>query len=141
MENNLNINWYPGHMAKTKREIAEDMRIIDVVIEILDARIPISSQNPDIQEIIKNKKKIILLNKCDLADEVQTKKWQSYFKSKGIETVLINANDGQGIKQVTSKIEEVMKEEIEREVKKGRTGKTIRALVLRYSKCSANLLL
>ncbi len=128
-------------MAKTKREIAEDMKIIDVVIEILDARIPMSSQNPDIQGIIKNKKKIILLNKCDLADEKETKKWQSYFKSKGIETVLINANDGQGMKQVTSKIEEVMKEEIEREAKKGRTGKTIRALVLRNSKCTENLLL
>ena len=134
MENSTNINWYPGHMAKTKREIAEDMKI-------LDARIPMSSQNPDIQGIIKNKKKIILLNKCDLADEKETKKWQSYFKSKGIETVLINANDGQGMKQVTSKIEEVMKEEIEREAKKGRTGKTIRALVLRNSKCTENLLL
>ena len=141
MENSTNINWYPGHMAKTKREIAEDMKIIDVVIEILDARIPMSSQNPDIQGIKKNKKKIILLNKCDLADEKETKKWQSYFKSKGIETVLINANDGQGMKQVTSKIEEVMKEEIEREAKKGRTGKTIRALVLRNSKCTENLLL
>lgn len=141
MGNSTNINWYPGHMAKTKREIAEDMKIIDVVIEILDARIPMSSQNPDIQGIIKNKKKIILLNKCDLADEKETKKWQSYFKSKGIETVLINANDGQGMKQVTSKIEEVMKEEIEREAKKGRTGKTIRALVLRNSKCTENLLL
>lgn len=141
MENSTNINWYPGHMAKTKREIAEDMKIIDVVIEILDARIPMSSQNPDIQGIIKNKKKIILLNKCDLADEKETKKWQSYFKSKGIETVLINANDGQGMKQVTSKIEEVMKEEIEREAKKGRTGKTIRALVLRNSKCTENHLL
>ena len=141
MGNSTNINWYPGHMAKTKREIAEDMKIIDVVIEILDARIPMSSQNPDIQGIIKNKKKIILLNKCDLADEKETKKWQSYFKSKGIETVLINANDGQGMKQVTSKIEEVMKEEIEREAKKGRTGKTIRALILRNSKCTENLLL
>jgi len=141
MGNSTNINWYPGHMAKTKREIAEDMKIIDVVIEILDARIPMSSQNPDIQGIIKNKKKIILLNKCDLADEKETKKWQSYFKSKGIETVLINANDGQGMKQVTSKIEEVMKEEIEREAKKGRTGKTIRALVLLNSKCTENHLL
>ena len=138
IENRMNINWYPGHMAKTKREITEDMKIIDVVIEVLDARIPISSQNPDIQGIIKNKKKIILLNKCDLADEKETKKWQNYFKLKGIETVLINANDGQGIKQVISKIEEVMKEEIEKETKRGRTGKTIRALVLRYSKCTEN---
>ena len=70
----MNINWYPGHMAKTKKQIIEDLKLIDVVIEILDARIPISSQNPDIQNITKNKKKIVLLNKSDLADEKQTRK-------------------------------------------------------------------
>lgn len=131
MNNDLNINWYPGHMAKTKREIKEDMRLIDIVIEILDARIPISSQNPDIKEITKNKKKIILLNKCDLANEKETRKWQEYFKSQGIETVLINANNGKGMKQVIDKIEEVMREEMEKEIKKGRIGKTIRAIILR----------
>ena len=68
-----NINWYPGHMLKTKKQIIEDLKLIDVIIEILDARIPISSQNPDIQNIIRNKKKIVLLNKCDLADEKQTR--------------------------------------------------------------------
>lgn len=129
-QNQVNINWYPGHMAKTKREIAEDMKLIDIVIEILDARIPISSQNPDIQGIIKNKKKIILLNKCDLANEAETKKWQVYFKKNEIETVQINANDGKGTDKVISKIEEVMKEEMEREAKRGRTGKTIRAIVI-----------
>lgn len=130
MGNNMNINWYPGHMAKTKREIAEDMKLIDVVIEILDARIPISSQNPDIQGIIKNKKKIILLNKCDLANEAETKKWQAYFKKNEIETVQINANDGKGTDKVIGKIEEIMQEEMEREAKRGRTGKTIRAIVI-----------
>lgn len=117
-------------MAKTKREIAEDIKIIDVVIEILDARIPISSQNPDIKILTKQKKKIILLNKCDLANEVETKKWQIYFKKQGIETVQINANDGKGINQTISKIEEVMQEEMQKEALKGRVGKTIRALVL-----------
>lgn len=72
--NKTNINWYPGHMLKTKKQIIEDLKLIDVVIEILDARIPISSQNPDIQNITKNKKKIVLLNKSDLADEKQTRK-------------------------------------------------------------------
>ena len=72
-ENRTNINWYPGHMAKTKRQIIEDMKLIDVVIELLDSRIPISSQNPNIAEITKNKKKIIVLNKCDLSDEKQNK--------------------------------------------------------------------
>ncbi len=126
----MNINWYPGHMAKTKREIQEDLKLIDIVIEILDARIPVSSQNPDIKNIIKNKKKIIILNKCDLADESETEKWQKYFKSRGIESVLVNSNDGKGIKKVEDKVEEVMKEEIEENTKKGRVGKIIRVLVL-----------
>ena len=72
---NTSINWYPGHMAKTKRQIMEDVRLVDIVIELLDARIPISSQNPDIAEITKNKKKMIVLNECDLADEGQNKQW------------------------------------------------------------------
>ena len=70
-----NINWYPGHMAKTKRQIIQDLKLIDVVVEILDARIPVSSQNPDTAEIIKNKKRIVLLNKSDLAEESESKKW------------------------------------------------------------------
>ncbi len=115
------ISWYPGHMAKTKREITEDLKLIDVVLEILDARIPKSSQNPDMKELTKNKKKIILLNKYDLADEKETKKWQKYFKANGIDTVLINANEGKGINETISKIEEVMKEEMEIQAKKGRT--------------------
>ena len=124
------IQWYPGHMAKTKREIIEDLKLIDVVIEILDARIPISSQNPDIKNIIARKKKIVLLNKCDLADEVETKKWKEYFEKQGLPVVLVNSNDGKGIIQVISKIEDVMKEEIEENEKKGRVGKIIRVLIL-----------
>lgn len=137
----MNINWYPGHMAKAKREIMEDMKLIDVVVEILDARIPKSSQNPDIQGIIKSKQKIILLNKCDLANENDTKKWQKHFKDQGIPSVCINANDGKGISQVISVIEEVMEEELERQRQRGRLNKTIRVLVLRNSKCTENLLL
>lgn len=75
----VGINWYPGHMLKTKKQIIEDLKLIDVVIEILDARIPLSSQNPDIQKIINNKKRIVLLNKADLADEKQTRKVGSEF--------------------------------------------------------------
>lgn len=126
-------------MAKTKREISEDMKLIDVVIEILDARIPISSQNPDIQSIIKNKRKIILLNKCDLADEKETKKWQMHFEKQGIHSVLINANNGKGTEQVIKKIQEVMEEEIKAQAQKGRIGKTIRVLVLRDTECAVNL--
>ena len=129
-ENKMNINWYPGHMAKTKREIIEDLKLIDVVIEMLDARIPVSSQNPDIKSIIARKKKIILLNKCDLADEIKTKRWKEYFEEQGQVVVLVNSNDGKGINQVVSKIEEVMKDEIEENEKKGRVGKIIRVLIL-----------
>ena len=79
MENNMNINWFPGHMAKTRRQINEDLKLIDIVVEILDARIPISSQNPDIKEMTKNKKKIIILNKFDLSDERDNKRWTEDF--------------------------------------------------------------
>lgn len=122
-QNQANINWYPGHMAKTKREIKEILDLIDIVIEIIDARIPKSSQNPDIKEIAKNKKKIILLNKCDLADESETKKWQEHFKNQGIPAIQINANNGKGTKQVIDKIEEIMEKEMNEATKKGRVRK------------------
>ena len=75
----MNINWFPGHMAKTRKQITEDLKLVDVVIEILDSRIPISSQNPEIRKITQNKKKVIVLNKCDLSDENQNRKWMEYF--------------------------------------------------------------
>ena len=87
-----NINWYPGHMAKTRRQITEDLKLVDIVIELLDARIPISSQNPDIAQITKNKKKLIVLNKCDLANEGQNRKWVEYFEKIGIPAVLTDSN-------------------------------------------------
>ena len=81
-KNKTNINWYPGHMAKTKRQIKEDLKLIDLVVELLDARIPISSRNPDIEEITKGKKKIIVLNKSDLAEEKENQRWLTYYSSK-----------------------------------------------------------
>ena len=130
MENSMNINWYPGHMAKTKRQIMEDVRLVDIVIELLDARIPISSQNPDIAEITKNKKKIIVLNKCDLADEKQNKRWVEYFKSKNIPAVLTDSNSGKGIEECVRKIEKIMEEELKGQAEKGRIGRKIKAMVL-----------
>ena len=125
-----NINWYPGHMAKTKRQIMEDVRLVDIVIELLDARIPISSQNPDIAEITKNKKKIIVLNKCDLADEKQNKRWVEYFKEKNILAVLTDSNSGKGIEECVRKIEKIMEEDLKGQVEKGRIGRKIKAMVL-----------
>ena len=124
------ISWYPGHMAKTKRQIKEDINLIDVVIEILDARIPVSSQNPDIKEMVKNKKRIIALNKFDLADKEENKKWVNYFKKQGIPAVLTNANTGVGIKELLATVENLMKEEMEKQAAKGRVGKSIRVMIL-----------
>ena len=132
-DNGLNksvINWYPGHMAKTRREIIGDLKIIDVVIELLDARIPISSRNPDIGDITKNKKRIIVLNKSDLADEKETIKWSEYFKTQNIPAVITDANSGKGIKDVIKKAEEIMEEELNKREEKGRIGRKIRIMIL-----------
>lgn len=125
----MNINWYPGHMAKTKRQIIEDLKLIDIVIELIDARIPIASRNPDIKEITKGKKKIILLNKCDLADENLNNKWVKEL-SKEAPTLLTDSNSGKGIDKVLKQIDVLMKEEIERQAKRGRINKTIRVMIL-----------
>lgn len=130
-----NINWYPGHMAKTRRQIAEDLRIIDIVIELLDARIPISSQNPDIAQITAGKKKIIVLNKSDLADEIQNQKWVNYFQKRGIVAVLTDSNSGKGIDNCIKQIEKIMEEQLQGQAQKGRIGRKIRAMILRNSKC------
>lgn len=126
----MNINWYPGHMVKAKKEVSENLKLVDVVLEILDARIPISSQNPDIEEIIKNKKKIIILNKSDLSSEIENKKWVDFFKLKGITALLINSNTGSGISDVIKEIKKMCKEELEKQFNKGRIHKNIRVMIL-----------
>ena len=130
MGNNMNINWYPGHMAKTKRQIQEDLKLIDVVVELLDSRIPISSRNPDINTIVKDKKRIIVLNKSDLADEKETIKWSEYFKAKDIPAIITDANSGKGIKDVIKKAEEIMEDELNKREEKGRIGRKIRIMIL-----------
>lgn len=129
-ENRTAINWYPGHMAKTKKQIIQDLKLVDIVIELLDARIPISSQNPNIAEITKNKKKIIVLNKCDLADDRQNKLWIEYFSKKGMPAVLTDSNSGRGIDECIRKIEKIMQVDLESQAEKGRTGRKIRAMIL-----------
>lgn len=124
------INWFPGHMAKTRRQITEDLKMIDVVIEILDARIPIASQNPDIRQITQNKKKVIVLNKCDLADEKDNQKWREYFIKKGCKAVLVDSNNGLGINEVIKQVQEVMIDEMQKHADKGRKGRKIRAMIV-----------
>ena len=125
-----NINWYPGHMAKTKRQIIEDLKLIDIVVEIVDARIPLASMNPDIEQYIKNKDRLIVLNKYDLANEEQNKLWVEKFKQNGLESVLVNSNSGEGINQAIKKIDEIYKRAQERYQNKGRIGKAIRVMVI-----------
>lgn len=124
------INWYPGHMAKTKKEIIEDLKLIDVVIELLDARIPISSQNPDFKKIVGDKKKVVILNKSDLANEQENKRWVNYFEKNNTKAILTDANSGFGINEVTREIANVMKEDLANFALKGRTGKAIRVMIL-----------
>lgn len=117
-------------MAKTRKQIMEDLKLIDIVIELLDARIPKSSQNPDIVKITRGKKKIIVLNKSDLANESQNKKWVEYFEGQGIPAVLTDSNSGKGIQDCIKKIEKIMDKELKLQAEKGRIGKKIRAMIL-----------
>lgn len=126
----MNIQWYPGHMTKAKRMMQEDIKLIDIVIELLDARIPLSSRNPDIDTLANNKFRLVLLNKSDLADASVTMQWENYFKEKGILVVTINARDGQGMKAITAKIQEACKEKIERDRKRGIINRPIRAMIV-----------
>ena len=126
----INLNWYPGHMAKTRREIIEDLKLIDVVIELLDSRIPISSRNPDIAEITKNKDRIIVLNKSDLSDKKENDIWVSYFNQKGLIAIECDSNSGHGINEVLHAIEKLKEKELQEYASKGRTGRKIRAMIL-----------
>lgn len=119
-----------GHMAKTKRQIIEDLKLIDVVVEVLDARIPVSSHNPDLDGIIKNKKKIVLLNKSDLAEEKENLRWVEYFKNKNVKAVIVDSNSGKGIEQSIKAIKEIMNYELQKQIAKGKIGKTIRIMIL-----------
>ena len=117
-------------MAKTKRQIIEELRLIDIVVELVDARIPIASRNPDMAEITKNKKRVIVLNKSDLADENESKKWVDYFEKQGISAVITDSNTGKGVQNVIKEVENLMSEELTKMSGKGRIGKSIRIMVL-----------
>ena len=125
-----NYQWYPGHMKKAKRMMQEDIKLIDLVIEVVDARIPLSSRNPDIDELGKNKARLILLNKTDLADSKKNKLWMEYFCNKGFHTLEINSKSGAGIKSIQSVVQEACKEKIERDRKRGILNRPVRAMVV-----------
>ena len=124
------INWYPGHMAKTKRQIEEDLKLVDIIIEILDSRIPISSQNPDMEKLIKNKDKIIVLNKCDLANKTQNELWVNHFKENGIVAILADCNSGKGVSEILKAVESLQIKKRQYYESKGRVGRKIKAMVI-----------
>ena len=129
-QNKTNINWYPGHMAKTKKQIQEDLKLVDVVVEILDARIPKSSQNPDMAKMIEGKKRIVVLNKSDLSEENENKRWQEYFKNNNIPSVIVDSNSGSGVREVISAVQRIMADELEKQQQKGRVQKNIRIMIV-----------
>jgi len=126
----MNFQWYPGHMTKAKRQMQEDIKLIDLVVEIVDARIPFSSRNPDIDELGKNKYRLVLMNKADLADKKVTEKWSAYFKDKGFFVVSLDARSKNGMKAITDIIMEACKEKIERDLKRGIKNRPVRAMVV-----------
>lgn len=126
----MNYQWYPGHMTKARRMMEENIKLIDLVIEVVDARIPMSSRNPDIDTLARNKSRIILLNKSDLSDESKNAEWIDYFTKKNFYVLKINARSGAGIKQVNPTITLACQEKIERDKKKGIQNRPVRAMVV-----------
>ena len=126
----MHFQWYPGHMTKAKRMMQENIKLIDLVIELVDARLPVSSRNPDIDELGKNKARLILLNKADLAEEKWNDAWAEYFKKKGYSVVKVNSKRGGGIKSIQGVIQEACKEKIERDRKRGILNRPVRAMVV-----------
>lgn len=126
----MHFQWYPGHMTKAKRMMQENIKLIDLVIELVDARIPLSSRNPDIDELGKNKARLVLLNKADLAEDKWNDAWAEYFKKKGFSVVKVNSRKGGGIKSIQGVIREACAEKIERDRKRGILNRPVRAMVV-----------
>ena len=126
----MHFQWYPGHMTKAKRMMQENIKLIDLVIELVDARIPLSSRNPDIEELGKNKARLVLLNKADLAEDKWNDAWAEYFKKKGFSVVKVNSRKGGGIKSIQGVIREACAEKIERDRKRGILNRPVRAMVV-----------
>ncbi len=126
----VNIQWYPGHMTKAKRAMKEDMKLIDLVIELVDARVPLASRNPDLDELGKGKARVVLLNKADLADQRMNEAWTRYFQEQGFLVLKVNARSGSGLKQLNGVVQEACREKIERDRKRGILNRPVRAMVV-----------
>ncbi len=126
----MNYQWYPGHMTKAKRMMQENIKLIDLIIELVDARVPFSSRNPDIDELGRNKSRIVLLNKSDLADPACNKEWIRYFEEQGAYVLEVNSKSGSGVRQVSSLVRAACKEKLERDKRKGIVNRPVRAIVV-----------
>ena len=126
----MNIQWFPGHMAKARREIEEKLKVVDIALVLVDARIPISSQNPMAMEILKNKPQLMILTKSDMADNNMTKKWEKYFLNQGKKAISIDSISGLNVKKIETLAKEILKEKIERDLKRGMKMRPIRAIIV-----------
>ncbi|CRK80505.1 ribosome biogenesis GTPase YlqF [Neobacillus massiliamazoniensis] len=126
----MTIQWFPGHMAKARREVTEKLKLVDIIFELVDARIPYSSRNPMIDEIIQHKPRLVLLNKADMADREVTKQWIAFFKEKGIRALAINSQAGEGMKEIVQASHEILKEKLDRLRAKGVRPRAIRAMIV-----------
>lgn len=126
----MDIQWFPGHMAKTRRLISDNLKLVDVVLELVDARIPLSSRNPEIDRIVNNKPRVLVMNKSDIADSDANKKWLSYFKEKGIEALSVDSLSGRGVNSVTAAIDRVLKDKYEREKQKGIIKHSVKMMIV-----------
>ena len=124
------VQWFPGHMAKTRRLIKESLSLVDGVTEIIDARIPYSSSNPELEELINNKPRIVLLNKCDLADRDTTNQWIEYYKKKGVRAIPVDCRSGKGLNNYSIAVKEVLRDVIKKNEDRGMPGKSLRIMVV-----------
>ena len=126
----VDIQWFPGHMAKTRRLMKANLPLVDVVVEITDARVPASSRNPEMKNLVGGKPRVVVLNKCDMADEALTAEWIEYYRSKGIKAIAMDCRSGKGLNKLVPTVKEVMKKELEKRAAKGMEGKPIRIMVV-----------
>ncbi|MCQ2514491.1 MAG: ribosome biogenesis GTPase YlqF [Ruminococcus sp.] len=125
-----NIQWFPGHMTKTKRKIQASLKLVDAVAEIIDARIPVSSRNPDLAKLIQNKPRLILLNKCDMANQTATKMWIDYFKKQGITAIAVDCKSGKGLNQFVPAVNQVLSERVQKLKSKGMINPILRIMIV-----------
>jgi ribosome biogenesis GTPase A len=126
----MDIQWYPGHMTKTRRMIMENLKYVDLVVEVVDARIPASSRNPDIDALVGEKPRLIVLNRADQADPAQTKKWGDWFRARGFFVLETDSKTGKGVNQFSPLVKKVLKDRIARWKEKGQVGRPVRAMVV-----------